>query len=206
MLCLITNRLLLKELPYERVIEDAAKGGVDTVIVREKDLCYNELLQLTKALKNILKPYCVKLIINGSPKTALPVAEEVDADGYHTSFSAFLEEKPRFGGLLGVSVHSVEEAVLAERGGASYVLAGHIFETDCKKGLEPKGIKMLRDMKALVNIPVIALGGINEQNVQLIIEARADGIAVMSGIMSSKKPFDAAKSLKDKLVSIDIPK
>jgi len=206
MLYLITNRLLLTEWPYERVIEDAVKGGVDAVIVREKDLCYNELLQLAKTLKNILNPYCVKLIINGSTEIALTVAGEVGADGYHTSFSILLEEKPRFDGLLGVSIHSAEEAVLAEQNGASYILAGHVFETDCKKGIEPKGIKMLRDIKALVHIPVIALGGISDKNVQLVLEARADGIAVMSGIMSSKRPFDAAKSLKDKLVSIGIHK
>lgn len=204
MLYLITNRLLLTGLPYERVIEDAVKGGVDAVIVREKDLCYNELLQLAEALKNRLKPYRVKLIINGSPKIALPVADKVAADGYHTSFFNFMEQKPRFDGMLGVSVHSPEEAVQAERGGADYVLAGHIFETDCKKGLEPKGIKMLCDMKALVNIPVIALGGISVQNVQKVLEAGAAGIAVMSGIMSSEKPFDAAKLLKDQLVPAGI--
>ncbi|WP_427340154.1 thiamine phosphate synthase [Caloranaerobacter sp. DY30410] len=195
MLYLITNRKIIKKDSFYEVIEDAVKGGVDAVILREKDLSYNELLPIAVKLKNILSSYNIPLIVNGD----LDIAKNIKAAGFHTSFDRFIKEKIEFKGLLGVSVHSLEEAIISEKYGASYILASHIFETECKKGLKPKGIKMIEEIKMNVKIPVIALGGINHENIDKVLSAGADGIAVMSYIMASEEPFLSAKKLKVKI-------
>lgn len=94
---------------------------------------------------------------------------------------------------IGKSVHSPEEAVQAETEGADYVLFGHIFETDCKKGRKGRGALSLAEVKAAVRIPVIAIGGITEQRLAEV--KMADGIAVMSGIFSHDRPDEAAARL-----------
>lgn len=195
MLYLITNRKLIKTGNLYSVVESAVIGGVDRVILREKDLSYNELLILAAILKSITHKYKVPLIIN----TNIQVAKSLNADGLHLNFQNLKDKKINFKGILGVSVHSLKEAVLAEKLGADYLLASHIYETDCKKNLKPKGIKLIQDIKTNVKIPVVALGGINEKNVPEVISAGADGIAVMSYIMASNAPYFSAKKLKDRL-------
>ncbi|SHK34415.1 thiamine-phosphate pyrophosphorylase [Caminicella sporogenes DSM 14501] len=192
MLYLITNRKIIKQGNLYSIVESAVIGGIDRVILREKDLSYEKLLLTASILKPILSKYNVPLIIN----TNLEVAKSLNADGFHIGFQNIKNKKIEFKGILGISVHNLEEAIAAENLGADYLLAGHIYKTDCKKGLKPKGIKLIKDIKANVNIPVIALGGINEKNAPEVISAGADGIAVMSYIMSSKFPYLSAKILK----------
>ncbi|RKD23684.1 thiamine-phosphate diphosphorylase [Caminicella sporogenes] len=191
-LYLITNRKIIKQGNLYSIVESAVIGGIDRVILREKDLSYEKLLLTASILKPILSKYNVPLIIN----TNLEVAKSLNADGFHIGFQNIKNKKIEFKGILGISVHNLEEAIAAENLGADYLLAGHIYKTDCKKGLKPKGIKLIKDIKANVNIPVIALGGINEKNAPEVISAGADGIAVMSYIMSSKFPYLSAKILK----------
>lgn len=85
--------------------------------------------------------------------------------------------------LIGVSVHSVEEAIFAEKMGADYVTAGHIFLTDCKKGLAARGLPFLKNVCESVGIPVYAIGGITPDHVDDVLGAGAAGFCVMSGIM-----------------------
>lgn len=94
---------------------------------------------------------------------------------------------------------SVDEAIEAEKLGADYILAGHIFKTDCKKGLEARGISFLRELKSKVDIPIIAIGGICPANIQSIKEVGVKNIAVMSYIMTSNDSYCLAKRLKEKL-------
>lgn len=207
MLYLITNRKLVKNLDFFQVIEKAIDGGVDVIILREKDLNNEQLESIAIRIKEIIssrfsninnsqivnknKYNKTKLIINSNRE----VAEKINADGYHMTFKNFINRKKDYDGLLGVSVHTVEEAILAEVNGADYVLASHIFNTDCKKGLPPKGTMLIRNIKDNVGIPVIALGGINDKNIHMVIENGADGVAVMSYIMASSRPCDSAKLL-----------
>lgn len=93
---------------------------------------------------------------------------------------------------IGRSVHSVEEATQAEKDGANYVLYGHCFETNCKKGLTPNGIDRIVEMKKKLDIPVFAIGGITPDRVKTLQKIKADGIAVMSGIYSSTNPLASA--------------
>lgn len=198
MLYLITNRKIIKSGNLYSLVLEALRGGTKAVILREKDLSYEELLPIAFRLKNITNSFGADLIINGN----LKIAEISNAHYFHIGIEAFLKQKLDLNGtLFGLSVHSVEEAVKAEKYGAKYILASHMFETNCKKGLEPKGIQLIKDIKTKVNIPVIALGGINENNIEKVIEARANGIAVMSYIMASNNPYLATKRLTDKITN-----
>ncbi len=196
MLYLVTNRRMVRGKNFLSVIEEAVKGGVDAVILREKDLPTAELLPVAKEVNDFLKQENVLLIINGN----LQVAKAVNAGGFHTRFTGFIKENPKFSGLLGVSVHDPNEAVLAEKHGASYLLAGHIFATSSKKKLVPRGTELIKAIKTQVNIPVVAIGGIKPENVEEVLAAGADGIAAMSFVMQAPDPRAAAKMLKEKIL------
>ncbi|MDE5557060.1 MAG: thiamine phosphate synthase [Ruminococcus sp.] len=105
--------------------------------------------------------------------------------------------------LAGASVHSVEEAVEAEKMGVDYVIAGHIFETDCKKGLAPRGLDFLNQVCNAVKIPVYAIGGINADNINLVAKAGADGACIMSGFMTCGNPVEYIKQLRKEVAEIE---
>ncbi|MDE5582318.1 MAG: thiamine phosphate synthase [Ruminococcus sp.] len=98
--------------------------------------------------------------------------------------------------FIGVSVHSVKEAEIAEKKGVDYVIAGHIFETDCKKGLAPRGLDFLREVCKSIKIPVYAIGGINPHNISETAKAGADGACIMSGFMKCENPVEYIKQLR----------
>lgn len=182
MLYFITNRSLVEEDRFINAIKEAIVGGVDRIILREKDLKTEELLPLAKKIKELTEDYNCELIINSN----IEAAEEINAFGLHLPFTSFLDFDNSFNGEIGVSVHSVEEAIEASRRGASYILAGHVFVTKCKDGLKPRGVEFIREIKNNVKIPVIALGGIYPHNTKEVLDAGADGIAVMSTIMTAE--------------------
>ena len=195
MLYLITNRKISNK-DYLDVIRDSVMVGVDVIILREKDLNDKELLNIALSIKEIIKDTDTKLIINGN----IEVAKKVSAEGIHLSYKDFVKKKTNYNGLVGVSVHKVEESIMACEKEADYLLASHIYETNCKKGLKPKGLSFLKEIKNKVNIPVIGLGGISHLNAKEVIDAGADGIAVMSYIMSSDDPYNATLKLKEQLI------
>ena len=92
-------------------------------------------------------------------------------------------EKLKHFNIIGASTHSLEDAKIAEKLGATYITASHIFATDCKKGLEPRGLDFLKNICDNVNIPVFALGGINEDNSKYCYENGAKGVCMMSQAM-----------------------
>lgn len=93
----------------------------------------------------------------------------------------------------GCSIHSLEEAKMAQNGGADYLLYGHVFESSSKKGLLPRGLKELAKIKEAVSIPVLAIGGITPENLKQVLHTSADGIAIMSGIIQAEDPLYAVK-------------
>ncbi|WP_366924439.1 thiamine phosphate synthase [Metallumcola ferriviriculae] len=198
MLYLVTNRLLVQNRNFLDCILDAAAGGVDAVILREKDLPDAELLALAKILQYRLGKLNIPLIVNGN----LLVAKQTGAAGYHDGFhhfAQFTQECRNFSEKLGVSVHSASEAEFAAANGADYLLAGHIYHTASKPGLSPKGLQLIKEIKARVDIPVVAIGGIMPDNVEELLEAGADGIAAMSYILTAPNPGQAAGALKQRL-------
>lgn len=195
MLYLITNRKLIKKNNIYWIIEEALRGGIDAIILREKDLNYKDLYPMAKKIKEIIGIRPIPLIINRNKEVAL----DVGAEGYHTGFNDFIADKVQYPGMLGISVHSIEEAVGAEKLGASYVLVGHIFETQCKEGLKPRGIELIEKIKKEISIPIIAIGGIKPENIRQVMSYGADGGAVMSYIMEAENPCEAVKLFKNKI-------
>ena len=187
---IVTNRKLIREGSICDVVERCAKMGADGVILREKDLGYEELKDIALGVKNITQKYNIPLIVNGN----IDVAMDIKADGFHSSFQAFKNIAEKMGVekrverreskfIYGVSIHKIEEALEAEKLGADYLIAGNIFETDCKPGLEGKGIYFLSKICGSINIPVIAIEGININNIENVLAAGAYGAAVMSYAM-----------------------
>ncbi|MBX9974664.1 thiazole tautomerase TenI [Cytobacillus firmus] len=150
----------------------------------------------------------VKLLLNeGIPIHKIVINDRVDVawackTGVQLAFHSLPAHivKTHFPEMpIGCSVHSPEEAEKAAKQGADYILFGHIFETDSKKGVPPRGTGSLEALKKAVDIPVLAIGGIKPEKVPEVLEAGADGIAVMSGILLAKDPVEAAKLFSKKL-------
>lgn len=171
----ITNRKLCFDLLEQ--IKKLDNSDYSHIILREKDLTLNEYTALAKKAVEI------------SPKIILHYytdsCEILNYKKIHLPFYIFKKEIKRLDNfdIVGVSIHSIDEALEAETLGASYITASHIFETKCKEGLAPKGLKWLEDVCSSVNIPVYALGGINEKNAQSCINSGAFGVCMMSAAM-----------------------
>ena len=191
---LITNRKLVNREKYFNTIEEAGKYGVKNIILREKDLSTKELIKIYIKIKELV-PEETNIIINSNIEATMILKEKF----IHLSFKDFKRNLEEVKSLqVGVSVHSILEAIEADRLGASYILVSPIFETQCKKDVTPKGIDFIKEIKEKVNCKVIALGGINELNFKEVLEASADDFACMSLLFMSnniKKCLDTFKSL-----------
>ncbi len=195
---LITDR---HKLPPGRdlleTIDEALRGGVRAVQLREKDLTPKEIYDLARKIRSLTKEYGALFFINDR----LDIAMAVGADGVHLTTQSIPTEAVReVAGekvIIGVSTHSIEELLTAKRQGADYVTFSPIFFTPSKAMYgPPKGITALEmACKLAGDLPVIALGGIKKDQVKQVMEAGAAGIAVVSFIISSKDPFKAAKEL-----------
>ena len=174
----VTNRHLCTVDFCETVRKACETAGM--VILREKDLTEKEYTELAKKIKKICTETGTKFCINKFQNTA----KEIGCDAIQLSYTDFLALPEKFC-TTGVSVHSVEEAVNAEKHCADFLIAGHIFATDCKKGVPPRGIEFLTDVISNVEIPVYAIGGINDENMQSALDCGAAGVCIMSGFMRS---------------------
>ncbi|PAE23223.1 thiazole tautomerase TenI [Bacillus sp. 7894-2] len=150
----------------------------------------------------------VQLLLNkGVPVHKIVINDRVDVawafrTGVHLAFHSLPVHvvKIHFPDIpIGCSVHSLEEAKEAAKQGADYILFGHIFETDSKKGVPPRGTGSLEALKKAVDIPVLAIGGMEPEKVPEVLKAGADGIAVMSAILQAKDPVEEAKLFAKKL-------
>ncbi len=182
----VTNRRLCREdfLTRMEAVAAAAPAGV---ILREKDLAPDDYRVLAQQALAICRVHATPCIFHSFPQIAL----ELGADGLHLPLPLLRtlspEEREKFP-LLGASCHSVEDAQEAERLGCTYITAGHIFATDCKKGLPPRGLSFLREVCRTVQIPVWAIGGIEPENFLSVMATGAQGGCVMSGLMTCSNP------------------
>ncbi|MFN2747147.1 MULTISPECIES: thiazole tautomerase TenI [Bacillus] len=184
------NRHSVEELAAKII---SIKNAADFIHIRERSKHTGDISDLIS-----------RLLIGGVDKQKLVINDRVDVALFHNIHRVQLPShgfsvkcvRDRFPHLkIGKSVHSVQEAVQAEKEGADYVLFGHIFATDSKKGRTGRGTASLADVKAAVRIPVIAIGGITAKTLPDVQKADPDGIAVMSGIFSSDSPHAAAARL-----------
>ena len=195
---IISNRKLCENENLEKQIEKIFSAYERKIILknfdivaltlREKDLNKNEYLKLIEKVYPICQKYKINLILHQNYD--LNLDDKYKIDGIHLSYNIFKSLNENIKAELikkykriGVSVHSLNEAKEVENLGASYVIAGHIFETDCKKGLEPRGLKFIEDLSSALSIPIFAIGGIDEKNSLSVINNGAFSICMMSTLM-----------------------
>ncbi len=189
----MTNRTLCSD--FLQRIEEIAAQKPAGVILREKDMPETAYRQLAIQVMKVCRVYSVPCILHSFPETAAALG----AKGIHLPMhilSTLSETQRAQFPVLGASVHSVAEAVIAERYGCTYLTAGHIFATACKKGLAPRGLDFLRDVCTHVQIPVYAIGGIDSENIASVIAAGAAGACIMSGLMQCVCVSDYLKKLR----------
>jgi thiamine-phosphate pyrophosphorylase len=165
--------------PLESQVERIAAAGVKRLILREKDLSESEYLALAERVYVACERHGVELTIHNFPQAA----RALGIRKLHMPLKLLTSELCEEFDVVGSSVHSVDEAMSAQAAGARYVTAGHIFATDCKRGLAPRGIEFLRGVCKAADIDVYAIGGINEGNLAQVLEAGAQAGCVMSGLM-----------------------
>ncbi|WP_432651466.1 thiamine phosphate synthase [Huintestinicola sp.] len=174
-------------------LEKICAAGIDRVILREKTLTEADYKALAKRVIKICGKYNTPLSLHTFTETA----KRLDCKAIHLSYADFTAGKGEGFETVGVSVHSLNEAISAERSGASYITAGHIFPTDCKKNLPPRGTDFLREICETVHIPVYAIGGITPENAPLVKTAGASGVCLMSGLMKAREPGDIIGKIKN---------
>lgn len=178
----ITNRKLVKG-DFLRQISRVLDTKPYALILREKDLREEDYERLAEQVMKLCVGSRTRLIVHSYPD----VARRLGVEDIHMPLAAFIkmsEEDKRMYRHIGVSTHSVEDAILAEQQGAGYITAGHVFATDCKKGLPPRGLTFLHEVCQAVSIPVYAIGGITEENMSPCMEQGAAGVCMMSGYMT----------------------
>ncbi len=183
------------------IVEQAIIGGVTIVQLREKNSSGKEFYEKAKALKELLDAYNVPLIINDR----IDIAIAVNAAGVHVGQSdlplAIVKEIVPSSFILGVSAGTLEEAMNAERDGATYIGVGSVFPTGTKGDakLLPHGV--LEEISNAVSIPVVAIGGITLENIDTLQYKGIAGVAVVSAIMKANNPSFVAQKFIEKLNS-----
>lgn len=194
-LYLVTDRELLGERDLEDCIELAIQGGVTLVQLREKSVSTLKFLQLAIKVKEITSHYHIPLIINDR----LDIAMAVDADGLHVGQDdlPMLKARELFPNkIIGVSVSTLAEALIAQQQGADYLGVGAVFSTTTKTDAPEVSLDQLALIKKSVTIPVVAIGGINRTNLQQVMATGVDGVSVVSAILAQEDILKAATQLQ----------
>lgn len=184
------------------MVEDALKGGVTMVQLREKNLAEDEFTSEAMMIKELCHRYNVPLIINDNVNVAL----KSGADGVHVGIEdePVAEIRSRVGRdfIIGATAKTVEQAQAAEKAGADYLGVGAVFSSPTKKNAIRITIEKLRDICASVSIPAVAIGGIGLDNVMELKGGGMSGIAVVSAIFSAHDIESAAAELKKKAQAV----
>lgn len=195
-LYLVTDRKQSAPGTFEKVVEEALKGGATLVQLREKEGDTGLLYERAVKLKRITQAYHVPLIIDDR----IDIMMAADADGVHLGQSdmpaALARKLIGAEKIMGVSAGTLEEAVKAEKDGADYLGVGAMFPTATKKDADITTPETLRKIMDTVHIPVVTIGGMNERTIPLFKGYGLSGFAVVSAIMASREPEKAAKNLK----------
>ena len=186
----------------EDIVKEAVAGGVTMVQLREKTAGSLSFYERALRLKRVTREAGVPLIIND--RTDIMLA--ADADGLHVGQSDLPAAVARRligpDKILGVSAHTVEEAVRAEKDGADYLGVGAVFPTATKKDAESVSYETLKEICETVSIPVVAIGGIGEKNIGKLAGSGIRGIAVVSAIMNAENPEKQSHILKNEINQI----
>lgn len=192
-LYLITDRRILQGNEILTAVEEALRGGVRAVQLREKDLKIRELLDMAYRMRELTARYGAKLFINDR----VDVAIATGADGVHLGKRSMPPQAARKVSknlIIGVSTHSLEEAIEAERDGADFITLGPVFFTPSKARYgEPVGLGTLKGVCSSVSLPVFAIGGVKPEYIKDISDSGAKGVAVISAILGADDIKDATE-------------
>ena len=191
----VTDRTWLNGQTLEEQVEKAIKGGATFLQLREKKLCYDDFLKQAIALKKITDKYNIPFVINDN----VDIAIAVDADGVHVGQKDMeagkVRQKLGQNKIIGVSVQTVEQAILAQKQGADYLGVGAVFSTSTKLDASEVSFETLQKICNAVSIPVVAIGGISQSNILQLKGSGIDGVAVVSAIFAQKDITQATKEL-----------
>lgn len=200
----VTDRSWLGERTLAQVVEEVLKGGATFLQLREKELDQATILAEAREIQAIAARYHVPFVINDSVDIALAC----DADGVHVGQTDLMGRDVRAligpDKILGITANTVELAVAAERAGADYIGAGAVFGTTTKQNAKNLSLDTLKAICQAVSIPVVAIGGINADNLPQLTGTGAAGAAVVSALFAQKDPEKAARrmrALADKMVA-----
>ena len=176
-------------------VEEAMKGGITFLQLREKHLSKEEFLKEAIEIKDLAQKYQIPFVINDN----IEIAQKAEADGVHVGQDDMpVEEVRQILGpdkIIGVSAHNVEEAVRAEQGGADYLGVGAVYPTSTKENTSAVSMEEMKKICQTVSIPVVAIGGIKKDNMNVLTGTGVDGIAVVSAIFAAKDIRKAAREL-----------
>jgi thiamine-phosphate pyrophosphorylase len=195
-LYIITDETIAGGRSHAEIAQQAIAGGADVIQLRDKTCGCRDLIRIGRTIRGITRKTGTVFIVNDR----LDVAIACGADGVHLGQEDMRVDAARQiapqGLIIGVSVGTVEEAIQAERDGADYVALSPTFATLSKNDAGPgHGLLMLRKIRRQVSVPVVAIGGINRDNVRAVMAAGADGVAVISAVVGSADITAAAHEL-----------
>ena len=193
---LVTDHNCLQGRDFLGCIENALQGGVTLVQLREKNVDGGIFLQRAVAVKNLCDKYNVPLLINDR----IDVALACKAAGVHLGQDDIPPSVARAilgpDTIIGVSAHSCEEALAAEKDGADYLGVGAVFPTNSKDDASEVGLNMLKEIRQISKLPIVGIGGINAQNYTQVRAAGAQGAAIISGILGVNNIEDEVSKIK----------
>lgn len=183
---LVTDSDILRGRDFYNSIEEALKGGVTMLQLREKNASGKEFLEKAIKLRELTKKYNVKFIINDR----VDIAMLCDADGVHVGQSDIPANKVREligeDKIVGVSARTVEEALIAKKNRTDYLGVGAMFTTTTKLDAKSVSIEKLKEIQEMVSLPVVAIGGLSLSNIDKLKECNVDGYAVVSAILGAE--------------------
>jgi len=199
-LYVITDQRISSGKSHLEVAEAALAGGATVIQFRDKEMKDSEAIEVCRKIYEITRKKRIPFMVNDR----VEVAKIVQADGVHLGqedqsldVARKILSKEQ---IIGISVETVEQAIKAEEEGADYLGVGPIFPTATKLDAGRElGVARLKEIKKAVNIPIVAIGGINEDNLEEVLKAGADGIAVISAVVSAPDITQACRNLKNKI-------
>lgn len=203
LLCITCPR---EDISYQKQAELACLGGADMIQLRDKSLSKPALLKLSRELQEICSSFKVAFTLNDEPE----IVRESGCDGVHIGFNDMPYAQARQilpYSVIGVSAQTTEEIALIEKNGnsvpADYIGFGPVFDTPMKEGPKAVGLEGLRAAASMIKIPIIAIGGIDINNVKEIIESGASGIAVIRAVCGAEDIKGEAKKLKEAILKAE---
>lgn len=195
----VTDRTWLGNKTLYQQVEEAIRGGVTMIQLREKNMDRLAFREEAIEIQKLCARYRVPFLINDD----VALAKEIGADGVHVGQKDMeaLEARKELGNdrIIGVSARTVEQALTAQAHGADYLGVGAVFHTGTKSDAKGISHETLKEICQAVSIPVVAIGGITGENVMELKGSSISGIAVVSAVFAAKDPAQAARDLREKL-------